>query len=177
MATIWKTLEFRSHTFHRSLAVALTSNGNGDLAVQTMLELAPFHDHIYTTGCYRWLDLHGTHRIRGCARVQQIGSIIFPGVVCSWSPGQKFKESETTSEAPHMMGRVDIDSRFTMVNIPWLMAYVLLVTQTGKANKRGDPVSRATELLELITSLPKLELHMAISCGGTLVIDKSGVAA
>ena len=63
----WKTVELRNHEFHRSLAVAILSKG-GTRSEDLCLELAPCHDHIYTTDCYRWLDIHGTHRIRGCER-------------------------------------------------------------------------------------------------------------
>ena len=53
-----------------------------------------------------------------------------------------------------MASRVDIGARHTLVNIPWLIAYLLLVTVEGKAIKGHDSTSRAKELLQLIASLP-----------------------
>ena len=71
MEIVWKTVVLRSVEFHRSLIVYFVSNG--DAAAQHMfLELSPCHEHIYATDCYRWLDIHGTHRIRGCERVLQL---------------------------------------------------------------------------------------------------------
>jgi len=137
------------------------------------VELAPCHDHIYTTNCYRWLDIHGTHRIRGRERVLQLGSRVFPGAPCRWIPGQKFTENPKTSS---LAGRVDIGARHTLVNIPWLIAYLLLVTVEGKAIKGRDPASRAKELLQLITSLPSCALE-APCAGGTVVISTRGVSA
>ena len=137
----WKTLELRSHEFHRSVAVVTLSEGD-TRSEDIFLELAQFHDHIYTIDCYRWLDIHGTHRIRGCERVLQLGSQLFPGVHLKWILGERFKD-----ETSGLAGRVDIPSRLTMVNIPWLTAYLLLVAVEGKAIKTHDPASRAKELL------------------------------
>ena len=85
-----------------------------------------------------------------------MGSIIFPGVACRCSPGQKFKELVKKKGASAVEGNVDINSRSTMANLPWFMAYLLLATQEGKVTTRRNPVDRAIELLQLITSLPKL---------------------
>ena len=63
----WKTVELRSQEFHRCVAVAILRK-DGARSGDSFLELAPDHDYIYTTDCYRWLDIHGTHRIRGCER-------------------------------------------------------------------------------------------------------------
>ena len=117
---VWKTVVLRSTQFHKSVAVAIISNGDIS-AHNVFLELAPCHDHIYTTDCYRWLDVQGTHRIRGCERVQQLGARIFHGVPCKWIPGPKFKKQDLTASS--VTGRVDIESCHTLVNIPWLMAY------------------------------------------------------
>ena len=59
-----------------------------------------------------------------------------------WIPGEKFKANPETSS---LAGRVDIRSRHTMVNIPWLTAYLLLVTVEGKAIKNRDPARSAKE--------------------------------
>ena len=165
----WKTLELRSHEFHRSVAVVTLSEGD-TRSEDIFLELAQFHDHIYTIDCYRWLDIHGTHRIRGCERVLQLGSQLFPGVHLKWILGERFKD-----ETSGLAGRVDIPSRLTMVNIPWLTAYLLLVAVEGKAIKTHDPASRAKELLQLMTSLPAFELE-APCTGGSLVINRHGVS-
>ena len=95
------------------------------------------------------------------------------GVPCRWTPGQKCKENPNTSS---LAGRVDIEARHTLVNIPWLIAYLLLVMVQGKAIKGRDPASRAQELLQLITSLPSCELE-APRAGGTVVISTRGVSA
>ena len=172
MEIAWKTVELRGAEFHRSLNVAIIRTG--DTAVQNVfVELEPCRDHIYTTNCYRWLDIHGTHRIRGCERVLQLGSRVFPGAPCRWIPGQKFTENPKTSS---LAGRVDIGARHTLVNIPWLIAYLLLVTVEGKAIKGRGPASRAKELLQLITSLPSCALE-APCAGGTVVISTRGVSA
>ena len=71
--THWKIVELRSIEFHRSLAVAILSKG-GVKSEDLFLELAPFHDHFYTIDCYQWLDIHSTHRIRGCKRALQLGT-------------------------------------------------------------------------------------------------------
>ena len=160
----WKTVEWRSHEFHRSLAVAILSKGctrSEDL----FLELAPCHEHIYATDCYRWLDIHNTHRNKGCERVQQLGLRLFPEASLRWIPGERFKEKHETSFSA---GRVDIQSRHTMVNIPWLTAYLLLVTVEGKAIKDRDPVRRAKELLQLMASLPSSELRASCAGGGVI---------
>ena len=98
---------------------------------------------------------------------------MFPGVPLRWIPGQKFKENPKTSS---LAGRVDIESGLTLVNIPWLTAYLLLVTVEGKALKGRDPASRAKELLQLITSLPSSGLK-APCAGGSLVISTHGLSA
>ena len=67
------------------------------------------------------------------------------------SPGQQFKDNPTTSS---LAGRVDIGGRHTLVNRPWLTAYLLLVSVEGKAIRDRDPARRAGELLQLLTSLP-----------------------
>ena len=69
-------------------------------------------------------------------------------------PWGKFKGNAETSS---LAGRVDIRARHTMVNIPWLAAYLLLVTVEGKAIMNRDPARRAHELLQLIASLPSSE--------------------
>ena len=167
----WKTVELRSTQFHRSLAVAIIRDG--DTMVHNMfVELGPCHDHIYITDCYRWLDIHGAHRIRGCDRVLQLGERIFLGVPLRWIPGQKFKENPTTSS---LAGRVDIGGRHTLVNIPWLTAYLLLVSVEGKAIRDRDPARRAGELLQLLTSLPSSGLE-APCAGGSMVISTDGVS-
>ena len=100
--------------------------------------------------------MHGDHRIRGCERVLQLGSRVFLGVHCRWIPGQKFKENPKTSS---LAGRVVIEARHTLVNIPWVRAYLLLVMVQGKAIKGRSPASRAKELLQLVTCLPSCELE------------------
>eukprot|EP00974_Lingulodinium_polyedra_P084258 8157778-Lingulodinium_polyedra.AAC.1 len=67
MEISWKTVQLRSRYFHRSLAVAIISNGDA-LAQNVFLEFSPLHNHIYAQECFRWLDLHGTHWIRGRER-------------------------------------------------------------------------------------------------------------
>ena len=137
----WKTVEVRSSEFHRSVAVAMLSNGSAR-SEDLFLELAPWHEHIYATDCYRWLDIHASHRIRGCERVLELGSRLFPEVALRWILGEKFKGNPETSS---LTGRVNIQVRHTMVNIPWLTAYLLLVTVEGKASKDRDPARRAKE--------------------------------
>ena len=106
----------------------------------------------------------------GCERVLQLGSQLFPGVHLKWILGERFKD-----ETSGLAGRVDIPSRLTMVNIPWLTAYLLLVAVEGKAVKTRDPASRAKELLQLMTSLPAFELK-APCAGGSLVINRHGMS-
>eukprot|EP00974_Lingulodinium_polyedra_P037844 3629583-Lingulodinium_polyedra.AAC.1 len=65
---------------------------------------------IYTGDCYRWLDIHGTRRIRGRERVLQLGWRVFPGVPLRWIPGQKSKDPKTSSPA----GRVVIGDCHTL---------------------------------------------------------------
>eukprot|EP00974_Lingulodinium_polyedra_P126885 11199987-Lingulodinium_polyedra.AAC.1 len=55
MEISWKAVQQRSRDFHRSLAVAIISNGDA-LARNVFLGLSPFHKHIYAKSCYRWLD-------------------------------------------------------------------------------------------------------------------------
>ena len=105
-------------------------------------ELALCHDHIYAADRNRWLDFHGTHRIRGRERVSLLGQRLFPEVPLRWMLGQKFKANPETSS---LAGRVDFRSRHATVNIPWFTAYLLLVTVEGKASKDRDPARRAKE--------------------------------
>ena len=112
MEIAYKTVVLRRVELHRSLVVFLLSNC--DIAVYNLfLELSPCHDHIYATDCYRWLDVHGTHRIRRCERVTQLGSRAFLRYVYTWIFGQKFKENPKPSA---LVGRVDIEARRTLVN-------------------------------------------------------------
>ena len=75
--------------------MAIMSNGNTP-EHNLFLEFSPCHDHIYTTDCFRWLDIHGTHWIRGCERVLQLGLRLFPEVPLRWIPGEKFKGNPET---------------------------------------------------------------------------------
>ena len=168
----WRTVELRSHAFHRSVAAAILSQG-ASRSEDFLLELAPFHDHIYATQCHRWLDIHGTHRNRGCEKVLSLGSRLFPGVPLLWILGEKFNANPGT---PSLPGQLHIRSCHTMVNIPWLTAYLLLVTVEGKAIKNRDPAARATELLQLMASLPSSELNTPCA-GGSLRISARGVSA
>ena len=144
--------------------MAVVTLSEGDTRSEVIfLELAQFHDHVYKIDCYRWLDIHGTHRIRGRERVLRLGLRLFPEVPLRWIPGEKFKGHPETSS---LAGRVDIRSRHTMVNIPWLTAYLLLVTVEGKAIKNRDPARRAKELLQLMASLPSSELKAPCAGGG-----------
>ena len=71
---------------------------------------------------------------------------------------------------------MNIESRHTLVNIPWLTAYLLLVSVEGKATRDSDPARRAGELLQLLTSLPSSGLE-APCVGGSMVIGAHGVSA
>ena len=133
-------MELRCHAFHRSVAAAILSQG-ASRSEDFMLEFAPFHDHIYATQCHRWLDIHGTHRNRGCDKVLSLGSRLFPGVPLLWILGEKFN---TNTGTPSLPGQLHFRSCLTMVNIPWLTAYLLLVIVEGKAIKNRDPAARAT---------------------------------
>ena len=113
MEIVWKTVVLRSFRFHRPLVVVAISNG--DIAAQNIsLELSPCNEHICSMDCYRRLDIHGTHRIRGRERVLQLDSRVRIGVPCSWFPfpDQKFKENPNPSS---LAGRVDIEARHTLV--------------------------------------------------------------
>ena len=73
---VWKTVVLRSTQFHKSVAVAIISNGDSS-AHNVFVEFGPCHEHIYAMPCHRWLDVHGTHRSQGCLRVQELGARIF----------------------------------------------------------------------------------------------------
>ena len=92
---------------------------------------------------------------------------------CRWIIGHKFKENPKPSS---LAGRVDIEARHTLVNIPWFIAYLLLVMAQGKSTMGRGPASRAEELLQLITTLPSCELG-APCVGGMVVISTRGVSA
>ena len=94
------------------------------------------------------------------------------GVPCRWIPGQKFKDTPN----PYLLaGRVYIEARHTLVNIPWLMAYLWLVMVQGKAIKGREPATRAKELLQSIASLPSCGFEAPFA-GGTVVISTRGVS-
>ena len=166
MTTQWKTVELRTIHFHRSVVVAIASQGNAP-AEDLFFELAPFHAHVYATECYRWLDIHGTHNRSGLSRVLSLGRKLFPNAALLWITGERFKVDPAAS----LPGRVDIQSRHTMANIPFLTAYLLLVTVEGDEHR----ASGAKELLHLMTSLRAYKL--TTSCAvGSLVIDTRGVS-
>ena len=79
-------------------------------------------------------------------------------------------EAQANPNPSSLAGRVDIEARQTLVNIPWPISYLLLVVMQGKAIKGRDPASRAKELLQLITSLPACELE-APCAGGSVVFQ------
>ena len=58
-------------------------------------------------------------------------------------------EVQGNPQTSSLAGRVDIRSRHTMVNIPWLTSYLLLVTVEGKASKDRDPARLAKELFTI----------------------------
>ena len=170
---VWKTVVLRSMQFHRSVAVAIISNGDIS-AHNVFLELAPCHDHIYTTDCYRWLDVQGTHRNWGCERVQQLGARIV-----SWCSLQMDPRPEVQETGPDGFIR-DGQSGHRILPHPGehTMAHgvFLLVTLEAKGSKRRDPVGRANELLHLITSLPQSRVDLPCA-GGSLAISAREVSA
>ena len=97
---------------------------------------------------------------------------------CSWdracsmvffadgSLARTFKYNLTPSS---LAGRVDFEARHTLVNIPWLIAYLLLAMVQGTAIKGREPASRAKELLQLITSLPSCELEAPCARGASVM--------
>ena len=72
-----------------SFTKVMLSKG-GTRSEDLFVELSPCHDHIYAGECYWWLDIHATHRLRGCERVRQLGSRLFPEVPLRWIPGERF---------------------------------------------------------------------------------------